>query len=275
MLMLGLGLSFISMVKSVGRTSLNHLRLSQIAKYHTSYTIRGEKFRKLQANDIYEVAEFLAKYTKLTDAAIWRLDGDPAVTLYEGKLPRLVTDPNFRGSPISVTLVVDNIMPLDAPTSTTPLLWTRGLQPDGSWSETAPLGTTGGHIVFMDGHGEYFESGDVRLTKYGTNEPTQNIYEAIPPDAIVLEYQPDYDLSDEETIKRFQRERKWQKFMQDLPVFIFFTLWFISIVFLPKFAIKLWKRATSLAGKTVSIMLFLLALFLLGVIAIPAIASLS
>jgi hypothetical protein len=74
---------------------------------------------------------------------------------------------------------------------TTPLAWTRGLQPDGTWSEThAPYGDWGGHIVFAGGNLEKFKTIDGKLVKFGTTQPTSDIREALPPGTRILESPP-------------------------------------------------------------------------------------
>ena len=45
----------------------------------------------LQSGDnIYGVIEFLAKNGGLTDASIWFIDADPAISMYDGELPSIV-----------------------------------------------------------------------------------------------------------------------------------------------------------------------------------------
>ena len=56
--------------------------------------------------------------------------------------------------------------------STAPLAWTRGLQPDGSWSFDSPFYGEGGFILFLDGHVEFHETVDGALLNFETKEPT-------------------------------------------------------------------------------------------------------
>jgi len=67
-------------------------------------------------------------------------------------------------------------------------MWTRGLQPDGTWSMDSPFNGSGGFIAFLDGHYDWYEKAD--FCKYGTNIPTVNVHEALPPDAVVLSAEP-------------------------------------------------------------------------------------
>ncbi len=74
---------------------------------------------------------------------------------------------------------------------TTPLVWTRGLQPDGKWSKTsAPYGDWGGFVVFADGSMQKFNTIDRKLVKFGTKQPTSDIREALPPGTRILESAP-------------------------------------------------------------------------------------
>jgi len=74
--------------------------------------------------------------------------------------------------------------------ATTPLAWTRGLQPDGEWSKTAaPYGDWGGFIVFAGGNLERFKTINGELVKFGTTQPTSDIREALPPGTRILESQ--------------------------------------------------------------------------------------
>jgi prepilin-type processing-associated H-X9-DG protein len=45
------------------------------------------------------------------------------------------------------------------PTSTTPLIWTRGLSTDGTWGIDTPW-KRGGHIAYLDGHVQFYDELD-------------------------------------------------------------------------------------------------------------------
>jgi prepilin-type N-terminal cleavage/methylation domain-containing protein len=78
-----------------------------------------------------------------------------------------------------------------APISTTPLFFTRGAGNKG-WDGTNPYGKgRGGFVAFLDGNVSWFDNfgktpKEGKLVKYGTNEHTNNIREAVPDDAIFL-----------------------------------------------------------------------------------------
>ena len=64
----------------------------------------------------------------------------------------------------------------------TPIAFTRGLKYDGTWDETYGVyGSSGGYIAFMDGHVRWFDGKrPIRLLKWGKEEYTSDIREAIP-----------------------------------------------------------------------------------------------
>jgi hypothetical protein len=76
--------------------------------------------------------------------------------------------------------------------STTPILWTRGLQPDGTWAPHSPYGTHGGFIMFLGGNVAYFRnlSDDGGQLIARTGNKTANILEALPPGTRIGEYTP-------------------------------------------------------------------------------------
>lgn len=82
--------------------------------------------------------------------------------------------------------VVAGLRMSDARTS--PLAFTRGLRTDGAWSGTGGAdddpargvyGETGGHVVFLDGHVEFFSTvTDAFISN--TGRPTSNLRQAVP-----------------------------------------------------------------------------------------------
>jgi hypothetical protein len=68
----------------------------------------------------------------------------------------------------------------------TPIVWSYGLQPDGSWRNNRSYHG----IFFADGSMQGFQgnltSRNTPLKKWGGNEPTVNIAEALPPGAYIL-----------------------------------------------------------------------------------------
>jgi hypothetical protein len=98
-------------------------------------------------------------------------------------------NPKFQGLPLAIAVALfapgTDITQLPP---TTPLAWTRGLQPDGMWSKTsAPYGDSGGFIVFVGGNLEKYSAIDGKLVKFGTTQPTSDIREALPPGTRISE----------------------------------------------------------------------------------------
>ncbi len=90
-------------------------------------------------------------------------------------------DSDFKRSPISWEIVP--YFPQGA-SRDVPIMWTRGLTEEGVWDITGVFGERGGIVVFADGRMRWYDSlkdkeGNGLLKKYGTNESTSNIREAI------------------------------------------------------------------------------------------------
>jgi hypothetical protein len=156
--------------------------------------------------DIYEVAALLVRDSDImNDPWFWvsRYDAifpplahnqlttvvDPA---QEGFIRNAPLNPKFKGAALAYAVAIfpTGTKLNDLPTST-PLAWTRGLQADGTWSKTlGTYGDWGGFIVFAGGNLEKFKSIDGKLVKFGTNEPTSNILEALPPGSRISEFAP-------------------------------------------------------------------------------------
>lgn len=120
-----------------------------------------------QASNAKDWAQVLAYHAGLADAGLYFIASDEDVAMTP-VLPRSIGTrvgnsfeessewSNMPAETISYTVVV-NMSP-NAPASTTPLLWTKGLDSGGTWSATSPWQGKGGHIAFMDGHVEFFNN---------------------------------------------------------------------------------------------------------------------
>lgn len=122
-----------------------------------------------QAGDAKQWAQVLAYNAGLTDAGLYFISSDEDVAL-ASTLPRSIGTRSgnaftldsdwgtMSADTISYVFVV-NMSP-NAAASTTPLLWTKGLNESttGEWSITSPWQGKGGHIAFMDGHVEFFDN---------------------------------------------------------------------------------------------------------------------
>lgn len=176
--------------------------LRSIASAYQAYTTSEKTPRIYTAkpgDTVHDIAVLLAQNDGLYDAAFWifkpDLNGQP--------MPKnvLIGDPSYgKINPdfAKLTLAWEfaaNI-PANAPPTTTPVAWTRGLQPDGTWDETSPWKGAGGHIAFLDGHVEWVdkklttEDAETRLVNFTTHQPTVNIREALPPGAVILSAEP-------------------------------------------------------------------------------------
>ena len=166
----------------------------------------GSDINKNQASDVAQWAGVLAVRTELNDASMWFITSDDQLAAI-AEMPRIVVrninsdspslDPDFTNAvPKSWAVVVG--MSTSAPPTTTPIIWTRGLDNTGRWETTSPWKGKGGHIAFLDGHVAWYNSLDPdvndgeQLSYYPTRQSsgsgTSNIEEAIPQDpADILE----------------------------------------------------------------------------------------
>ena len=166
-------------------------------------TITPSKLESTQSGDnIYGLIEFLAKYAELTDASVWFIDSDPAIAEYGDEIPSIVGFKNedniFEVSenwstdlPVGYDFAI-GMSPKNA--TKTPLAWTRGLNESGTWPKSSPWGG-GGHILFYDGHVEFFNEigeDDGYLVNPQTGQPTVNIFDII--DETKIRRAPDFTL---------------------------------------------------------------------------------
>lgn len=117
----------------------------------------------------------LAARAELNDASLYIIDTDPKLNLLTTAIPRQIVTKDLSDGSISDNTEWENLGTVgaigyefvvnanaNAPSSTTPLVWTRGLWSDDTerWSnENNPWGPNhGGHILFMDGHVEFHDT---------------------------------------------------------------------------------------------------------------------
>lgn len=152
--------------------------------------------------NIHALAEYLAR-SGLTDARLWFSRIDPVLNGWPqvpvaGKpgethlTPILDSEdkhelaPAFRAAPLAwAAALVSSISELPPET---PVMWTRGLQANGTWRADSPYGTWGGYMAFADGRLERFRGKVQGLSKWGTHEPTDNIAETLPPGTLISEH---------------------------------------------------------------------------------------
>ena len=176
--------------------------IRQIALAYATYANSGSNPRTipLTVKDPYQWAAILAEKVNLNDASLYFIGSDPAVANLTD-LPKMVGTFNEQGrliknhligTPVSWTLAV-GISPR-APVSITPLAWTRGLNSNGYWDPDSPWEGAGGHIVYLDGHIQWYDNlvgddpnGEGLLVRYTDKGATKNIIEALNPGASFLE----------------------------------------------------------------------------------------
>ena len=197
--------------------------MRQIALAYNNYSTSGGRTRVIGegayststptvAADMNEWALVLAQGAGLIDAAIYLIDGDPAHASVP-ELPKLIgsrqSDGSFEPNPDWISSDEEIIgyagvvgMSGNANGSTTPLIWTKGLQTNGFWDPAVnPWGANGGHIAFMDGHIEYHENiaepkqlvGNSAASSAG--QTTENINDAVDSTENVTIYDPSNTLS--------------------------------------------------------------------------------
>ena len=157
---------------------------SNIAKTWLSYVKTGTKTRIVKGQTIYDWAAALARgVDDFNDPKLWILDFDLPVIekISEGvAMPKFVIDrkgsttridPEFKSFPIS--WAVANRTDPNAP-SGTPLVWTRGLKPNGEWDVNEGVFKREGFSSLKDEN-----TGEGMLTVYGETVRTSNIAQAI------------------------------------------------------------------------------------------------
>jgi prepilin-type N-terminal cleavage/methylation domain-containing protein len=100
---------------------------------------------------------------------------------------------DFASWPIG--LAVTSGIPRSAPPSTTPVAWTRGLLRNGEWQggegvRQGVYGDTGGFIVFLDGHVQFYRNlhdAGGQLIRYADGERTHDVKEALPSGVTVFD----------------------------------------------------------------------------------------
>lgn len=147
-----------------------------------------------RATDVWDYARQLAVDGGLNDGTIWISSLDPAREAAPSGVSTVVDSdkraihPAFLASKPSFAVALGDLnanMP-----GTTPVAWTRGLQPDGTWAAHSPYGIQGGHIVFLAGNVEFYKDVKDSLVSFDGKRRTSNILEALPPGTRIGEYVP-------------------------------------------------------------------------------------
>ncbi len=208
LILLGSVSIIVPVVSSMASSSIHpfatesHLNL--IAKANLNYKDINSPPHFLEAKptqSAHYFAYILAKAEGLNDASLYILKSDhlapksiPKTVLDGAPGPNARINPDFLNATLSFEFAAN--LPLNTPVTTTPLAWTRGLRPDGTWAPDSPWEGQGGHILFLDGHVEWFDRlklndpNGAYFYKYGTYTQTINIHEALPPGAVILSAKP-------------------------------------------------------------------------------------
>ncbi len=141
--------------------------LRQVTLAYLNFSNSGGTTRKMttaNTSDIYTWAARVARYGGMNDATVYFVSGDPAHDTLPA-IPSVILEdvsnltsvsPDFNGSPMSYATARN--LPSSAPASTTPIIWTRGLQSSGDWGEDSPFSGKVGHIGFLDGHVSQYDT---------------------------------------------------------------------------------------------------------------------
>ncbi len=142
--------------------SMNAAR--SIATTWGSY-VRGEKTRVVRGADIYEWIFNLASKAELNNPKMFILEFDPKFLEKGAPMPTNIAiktgigytpAEEFKAFPISWE-IANAVMPSAG--AETPLLWTRGLKPTGTWDRNEDVFEgDGGHIAFAGGTVTYFNT---------------------------------------------------------------------------------------------------------------------
>lgn len=194
-------------VREVANKSTSAANMRSIAVSYATYSQSGGRTKVLNSNRLSQatppfpetvqgVAQFLGDEVDLTDASLWRIGIDPIVANNEPNPPTVgfrnasgdySVNTEFTNSPVSYDFIIG--VGGNDPTSTTPLLWTRGLDTTGSWDNTTPW-QRGGHIAYLDGHVTFYnelDGTDEGLVNRTTGQLTANYTEALSSFATLLE----------------------------------------------------------------------------------------
>jgi prepilin-type N-terminal cleavage/methylation domain-containing protein/prepilin-type processing-associated H-X9-DG protein len=150
---------------------------AQIAKTYVAYSNGSTNPRNIKttgqsggtgdrttgvATNINDVAFILAQKADLNDANLWFITSDDAlsgVTIPKSVIEGDVSTSTDVGAtfnaahPKSWAFVIG--LSTSAASTTTPVVWTYGLQTSGGWIQGSPWKGKGGHIAYLDGHVEW------------------------------------------------------------------------------------------------------------------------
>lgn len=127
----------------------------------------------------------LARNGVLTDPTFYYAKHDP---FFSGVYPTSVLNPASR-TQLDLSFTTNRSLSVEfvggvkmSDPATTPILFTRGLRPDGTWDpENGVYKDAGGYVVFLGGNVQFFpNTATNKFISNRTGRPTDNILEAIP-----------------------------------------------------------------------------------------------
>jgi len=135
-------------------------------------------------NNYFRWIGLLGRAGTLNDASLYFAKNDP---LFDGVTPATVIDPDdtthgqviaaLQGKTPSFEFVGGLKM---GDPATTPIAFTRGLNAQGTWDDASgAYRSAGGHIIFLGGNVQYYQSIDNRLVSTA-GKPTNDIRQTIP-----------------------------------------------------------------------------------------------
>ena len=194
-------------IPSVGKVRENAQRaksasnIRSVAQAYATFSSSGGRIRIIPAtvNTVQEWAGWLAREVDLNDASLYYIESDPNVAsltalplvVGSGSASTFSIDSEFQAATPSYA-VVAGLAP-NAPSTTTPLLFTRGLSASGQWELTSPWGDSGGHIGFLDGHVKFYKdlsTNGGEIVNYTSKSRTSDINTAVSPGAVILNNNP-------------------------------------------------------------------------------------
>jgi hypothetical protein len=145
-----------------------------------------------QTDTVADFAAALARDGGLNDATVWVSFTEASHPANRSLSTVLTADrsgptPEFLRARLAFTVVARGLHANLPPT--TPIAWTRGLQPDGTWSKDSPYGGDGGHIVFLGGNVAFHHNlASSPLVRFDNPKlTTTDIHQALPPGALIAE----------------------------------------------------------------------------------------
>ena len=162
-------------VREVAQKMKSSSNIRSIAVSYTTYSTSSGRVKILTEKKLEQVtggktvqgvAAFLAEKVDLTESSIWIIDSDdltigadipPVIGYRDGQSNEWKDSEWSTDIPVSYDFALG--VGGNDPTSTTPLIWTRGLNSQGQWGVDTPW-KRGGHIAFLDGHVQFYNELD-------------------------------------------------------------------------------------------------------------------